>query len=207
MQAFFVLSGFLLTPILINMRLSCRREGTPALLWPPKPQDLSAVLRLPRRDQRGGRACARTRGRPSASGPAVGGASAFQRASGVRATYTYNFFHASRDFTHTPLLTHFWSLAVEEQFYLVWPFLLFLVPNARLKGVLLALIDRRSNREACRSGSRFRRDARTVFQAPRPGALCAAVLTHRCLRHRRLPGAVTDAHHRAAWWQDTQRCW
>ena len=34
-------------------------------------------------------------------------------------TYTYDFFHASQAFTHSPLLTHFWSLAVEEQFYLV----------------------------------------------------------------------------------------
>ncbi len=40
------------------------------------------------------------------------------------ATYTYNLFHASSHFEHSKLITHFWSLCVEEQFYLVWPFLI-----------------------------------------------------------------------------------
>jgi peptidoglycan/LPS O-acetylase OafA/YrhL len=40
-----------------------------------------------------------------------------------------------------PYLSHFWSLAVEEQFYLFWPLLLLLIPNLqRLKQGILLLI-------------------------------------------------------------------
>lgn len=55
-------------------------------------------------------------------------------------TYTFNFTRLSADWTHSPLFTHFWSLSVEEQFYLVWPLLIFLLSERWLKRVLLLII-------------------------------------------------------------------
>ena len=54
----------------------------------------------------------------------------------------YTFFLANIPFvTHNalPALAHFWSIAVEEQFYLFWPFL-FLFFNIKLRKVILFLI-------------------------------------------------------------------
>ncbi|HUH98453.1 MAG TPA: acyltransferase [Anaerolineales bacterium] len=53
--------------------------------------------------------------------------------------YIYNFFWM----TSTNLsifLSHFWSLCIEEQFYIVWPLLIFLVPEKRLKALFLGAI-------------------------------------------------------------------
>lgn len=36
--------------------------------------------------------------------------------------------------------THFWSLAVEEQYYLVWPWLIFLLPSRWIKPLLVGMI-------------------------------------------------------------------
>ena len=55
-------------------------------------------------------------------------------------SYVYNFFYGSSAFAHQKFVEHFWSLSVEEQFYVIWPLLLFLVPRKYLKKLFLALI-------------------------------------------------------------------
>ena len=54
--------------------------------------------------------------------------------------YIYNFFYSSSSFEHQKFVEHFWSLSVEEQFYVFWPLLLFLVPKKHLKKLFLVFI-------------------------------------------------------------------
>lgn len=46
-------------------------------------------------------------------------------------THTYNFLVIKQG--SWPSLAHLWSLSVEEQFYLIWPLLILLIPNNKLK--------------------------------------------------------------------------
>ncbi|MGI9136820.1 MAG: acyltransferase family protein, partial [Candidatus Nanopelagicales bacterium] len=72
----------------------------------------------------------------------------FARDSLASAFYVNNWWYIATDLSYfesigrPPLLTHLWSLAVEEQFYLVWPFLAFLVYRRfRRRGVgIFALV-------------------------------------------------------------------
>jgi peptidoglycan/LPS O-acetylase OafA/YrhL len=55
--------------------------------------------------------------------------------------YVYNFFMATSKFVLTSqFVTHLWSLAVEEQFYILWPLVIFLTPNKHLRKVFLGAI-------------------------------------------------------------------
>ncbi len=54
--------------------------------------------------------------------------------------YVSDFFFASASYIKTWQFTHLWSLSVEEQFYLVWPLLIFLTPQKYFKKLCLVAI-------------------------------------------------------------------
>ena len=135
-QAFFVLSGFLLTPILIEMKDSlpdrefflkfyARRAlrifplyyfyllGIAAALW---------MLQM-------------TTGEPGWQK----GARFFEQLP-FALTYTFDFLHASKEYQPSPLISHFWSLSVEEQFYLLWPLAIWCVPAERRRWALATVV-------------------------------------------------------------------
>lgn len=55
-------------------------------------------------------------------------------------TYTYNLTRISDSWHESPVYTHFWSLCVEEQFYLFFPFIIFLLSKRSLRFLLLAVL-------------------------------------------------------------------
>lgn len=136
-QAFFVLSGFLLTPILVNMKDNLPVKsffinfyGRRILrIFPLYYFYLLVILLL----------CLLVINMEGYGWLEEIGT--FLQQAPWAFTYTYDFFHASAYFgSANPLVSHFWSLAVEEQFYLIWPILIFLVERKHLKNLLLTTI-------------------------------------------------------------------
>jgi peptidoglycan/LPS O-acetylase OafA/YrhL len=55
-------------------------------------------------------------------------------------TYSYNFSILSNDWELSRMYVHLWSLSVEEQFYLVWPFAVYFLSASSLKKLIAGLI-------------------------------------------------------------------
>jgi peptidoglycan/LPS O-acetylase OafA/YrhL len=135
-QAFFVLSGFLLTPILMDMKSSLGRKdfflhfyGRRVLrIFPLYYSYLVIVAAISW--------LAINHYGHSGMEPV----DRFIEQLPWTATYTYDFYHASNYFEQTPLASHFWSLAVEEQFYLVWPLAIFFISPRHIRRFLLLVI-------------------------------------------------------------------
>jgi peptidoglycan/LPS O-acetylase OafA/YrhL len=128
--AFFVLSGFLITPILVNMKerqtssFFTKFYGRRVVrIFPLYYFYLAVVIILLIFDR--------------SNDPEVAG---FYSQLRYAVLYIYDFFHASNAFRINPFLTHFWSLAVEEQFYLIWPLVIYFTPFSHLKQVLIITI-------------------------------------------------------------------
>lgn len=143
--AFFVLSGFLLTPILVEMKTNLNKKdffihfyGRRALrIFPLYYAYLLTVAAISfwfisQHGYSGANQADKTK--------LFEYLNQFIGQLPWTMTYTYDFYHVSNYFRHSFLATHFWSLAVEEQFYLVWPLAIFFIPAHHLKKFLLLVI-------------------------------------------------------------------
>jgi peptidoglycan/LPS O-acetylase OafA/YrhL len=125
-QLFFVLSGFLITSVLVADsdaplgRYLRRFYWRRSLRILPLYLGYLAVLGL--------------------AYTALGIPAEFAAAAPSLLTYTHNFTRFSADWQPSPFFTHFWSLAVEEQFYLVWPFVVHALSRRALAGLCAALV-------------------------------------------------------------------
>jgi peptidoglycan/LPS O-acetylase OafA/YrhL len=55
-------------------------------------------------------------------------------------TYTFNYTRLLADWQGNPMFTHLWSLSIEEQFYVFFPLIIFLLPKKAIKYFLVAVI-------------------------------------------------------------------
>lgn len=125
-RLFFVLSGFLITGILIRARVEAESNGT-GLRWVLRQFYARRFLRI------------------FPLYYLVIGVGLVVNLEPVReefwwlASYLYNYRLAALGWYHANI-AHFWSLAVEEQFYLAWPFIALFAPIRALKRIAVVMI-------------------------------------------------------------------
>ena len=126
-QIFFVLSGFLITTILLNVR-----QGTEQVTRESKWHSLRQFY-------------VRRFLRIFPLFYAVLIAAAIIGFPFVRESFWWHFFYCSNIYmallgTHPGPVTHFWSLSVEEHFYLFWPLAILFTPKRMLRHVIFLLV-------------------------------------------------------------------
>ncbi|TIQ27175.1 MAG: acyltransferase [Mesorhizobium sp.] len=123
-RLFFVLSGFLITRLLLDARDTDAFATGPALrsfyarrvirIFPPYFAVLGLVWLTDLEQSRSSLAW--------------------------HALYLSNFWYALRNDWNPWLLCHFWSLSIEEQFYLAWPLIVLLAPRKRIEAITIGVI-------------------------------------------------------------------
>ncbi len=122
-RLFFVLSGFLITGILLRSRARIA-SGTGTIRGEVRQFFIRRSLRI------------------FPAFYAVLVIAALLNMESARATFWWHFFYGSNFLMAVRnewpgILSHFWSLAVEEQFYLVWPWLILLLPLRWLRPAIV----------------------------------------------------------------------
>jgi peptidoglycan/LPS O-acetylase OafA/YrhL len=127
-QLFFVLSGFLITGILLDYRDQCEQPDGPSKEEGLKIFYLRRFLRI----------------LPLFYAVLLG--ALILNVSNLRETWPWYFLNGANflfaiegDIPRNPL-THFWTLAVEEQFYLFWPGVILFARRSSLRNIILGLL-------------------------------------------------------------------
>lgn len=126
-QTFFVMSGFLITRILLNMRERHEIGGYLKIFYMRRTLRIFPIYYLV--------LCL------FVAVVLAAGIQGPEREQSIYAFfYVWNWFAAFHEGPQANALSHFWSLAVEEQFYLAWPLLVFFARGATFWKVALAIV-------------------------------------------------------------------